>query len=61
MNYTLPTALEVGGRLYGIDIDYRAALDAIEAMNDPDLSDGEKAMAALYMLYDDPEAASGSS
>lgn len=59
MNYTLPTALEVGGRLYGIDIDYRAALDAIEAMNDPDLSDGEKAMAALYMLYDDPEAASG--
>ena len=59
MNHTLPTALEVGGRLYGIDTDYRAALDAIEAMNDPDLSDGEKAMVALYMLYDDPEAASG--
>ena len=27
MNYTLPTALEVGGRLYGIDIDYRARRD----------------------------------
>ena len=40
--YDLPVALEVAGKEYGIRSDFRAVLDILIAMTDPDLSDYEK-------------------
>ena len=45
MNYALPKSLEVGGVEYEIRTDYRVILDAISALNDPDLYPIEKAEA----------------
>ena len=40
--YDLPVTLEVAGKEYGIRSDFRAVLDILIAMTDPDLSDYEK-------------------
>lgn len=55
MNYTLPKTLDVCGTSYGIRWDYRAALDVCAALSDPELSDQERALAALLILYPDFE------
>lgn len=55
MNYELPTSLIVGGEEYAIRSDYRAVLDIFAALNDADLSDEEKALAVLIILYEDYE------
>ena len=47
----LPEALEVGGQLLPINADFRNILTIFEAMNDPELSNGEKAYICLCRLY----------
>lgn len=53
MNYSLPTSLEVDGKEYAIRWDYRAALDVCVALGDPELTDTERALVALKILYID--------
>ena len=55
MIFDLPTALEFGGRSWDIATDYRDILRILEAFEDPDLSDEEKAAICLYNLYTDME------
>lgn len=51
MNYTLPTSQKLGGIEYEIRSDFRAVLDICAALNDPELSDREKAEVALMIFY----------
>lgn len=51
MNYGLPTTAIVGGREVPIRTDFRVALDIMEAMNDPELDDGDRAVVALQLFY----------
>lgn len=51
MTYELPAAVEVGGVEYAIRSDYRAALDILEALSDPDLEDQERAFVVLDIFY----------
>lgn len=51
----LPTTLTVNGREEPIRYEYTAVLDAIAAMNDPELEDSEKAYACLYILFENFE------
>lgn len=51
--YELPTALRVAGHEYPIRSDYRPALDVLQALGDVDLSDEEKALVTLAVLFDD--------
>jgi len=53
INYALPTALEVGGVSREIRSDFRAVLDIISALNDPELSETEKVIASLSMFFVD--------
>ena len=53
MSYELPRTLEVNGTEYDIRTDYRAVLRVVEAMNDPDLDDAEKALVAFKIIYED--------
>lgn len=55
MNYTLPRTLDVGGRNWSIRWDFRAVLDIMTALDDPDLSDHERAYVALYIFYPELE------
>lgn len=57
--YDLPVALEVAGKEYGIRSDFRAVLDILIAMTDPDLSDYEKEEVMIEILYEDDIPASG--
>ena len=56
MLYTLPKSVEIDGTEFPIRYDFRCILDIIEAMNDPDLSDDDKALATLQIFYPDYEA-----
>ena len=51
VNYTLPKSIEVEGTTYEIRSDYRAILDIISAMNDPDLNGAERAVILLDIFY----------
>lgn len=51
MMYDLPKQLEIDGELHDIRSDYRAALDIIAALNDPELSNREKNIAVILILY----------
>lgn len=51
----LPTALEIAGKPYPIDSDYRTMLRTFEALNDPDLTEQEKCYVMLKNLYRNPE------
>ena len=51
MIYDLPTSLPVCGTEYEIRSDYRAILDIIIALNDPELTDSEKVTIALLIFY----------
>ena len=55
MIFDLPTSLDVNGAARDIDSDYRQVLRILQAFEDPDLSDAEKAMVAIYNLYVDAE------
>lgn len=49
--YELPESVTVGGTERAIRSDYRAALDVIGVLNDPDLSDEERGGLALEIFY----------
>lgn len=49
--YQLPTSLEVGGELYKIRTDFRAVLDVLLAMSDPELDEVGRAMVILQIIY----------
>lgn len=51
--YELPTSLTVGGVEYSIRSDYRAVLDILIALNDPELDEQDKAMVMLMIMYED--------
>ena len=51
MMYSLPTSLPVCGVNYEIRSDYRAVLDICTALSDVELSDQDKAIVALAILY----------
>ena len=53
MIFDLPTALEVGGREWAINSDFRDVLRTLAAFGDPDLTDGEKVAVCLYNTYPD--------
>lgn len=53
MKYRLPETLEVNGNEYAIRTDFRDVLTVLEAMNDPDLKDEEKALVAFQIIYED--------
>ena len=52
----LPVSLTVNGREYGINTDFRDVLLILEAFEDPDLKDDEKAGICLMLLYEDFKA-----
>lgn len=51
MNYGLQTTVEIDGRDFEIRTDFRAVLEIIGAMNDPDLTEAERAACAVQMFY----------
>ena len=55
MMYDLPKRLDVCGTTYEIRSDYRAVLDICTAFSDFDLTDQEKALVALQIMYVDFE------
>lgn len=55
MEYGLPKSVEIGGEIFAIRYDYRVILDIFEAINDPELSDQERALAMLQIFYLDFE------
>ena len=57
--YDLPVTLEVAGKEYGIRSDFRAVLDILIAMTDPDLSDYEKEEVMVEILYEEDIPVSG--
>lgn len=59
MIFDLPTALEVNGVMRDIDADYRQVLRILQAFEDPNLTDGDKALTVVYNLYVDAEEIPG--
>lgn len=59
MNFGLPTTLTVNGREEPIRWEYTAVLDAIAAMDDPELDGQEKVFSCLYIIFEDFEHFSG--
>lgn len=55
IQYSLPTVINIAGKDYKIRWDYRAALDIITALGDPNLDNTDKAEAVLRILYIDYE------
>lgn len=55
MTYALPTSVDVDGVEYAIRSDYRAVLDILTALADPDLSEAEKAQCVIEIFYPDYE------
>lgn len=53
MEYGLPKSVNIGGEEFAIRYDFRVILDIFEALNDPELSDQDRALAALSMFYPD--------
>lgn len=51
--YDLPASVNIGGREYAIRTDYRAILDIMLALNDPELTDDDRAAVALGIFYRD--------
>ncbi len=54
--YDLPTEVTVGGTEYAIRSDYRAVLDVMQVIADPDLTDGERATLALAIFYPESDS-----
>ena len=53
MSYELPRALAVGKDTWAIRADFREILNILDAFDDPELTDGEKAYICLHNLYVD--------
>lgn len=51
IGYDLPSTVTVGGDVCPIRTDFRAALDIIAALNDPELTDFDRATVALGIFY----------
>ena len=51
MRYDLPVSMELGGREYRIDADFRTALEIIAILNDPGLTPREQISLALLFFY----------
>lgn len=51
MIFDLPRSVEFGGRTWPINTDYRDVLRVLTAMEDPDVTDEEKAYICLHNLY----------
>ena len=49
--WELPTTVMVAGSSFAIRSDFRAALDALAALTDPDLTQQEQYVACLQILY----------
>ena len=52
MKYELPKTVEIDGKNYKIRSDYRAILDIISALEDPELTDQEKGIVCLEIFYE---------
>lgn len=50
-NFDLPTSLEVGGKEFPINTDFRDILVIFSVFDDDGLSDNEKSWYCLYLLY----------
>lgn len=55
MSYELPYSLEVNGVWHPIRTDFRDIMRIMLAMNDPNLTENEKAYICLYIIYEDFE------
>ena len=53
MIFDLPTSLEVNGRAWVINTDFRDVLRTLTAFEDPNLTDAEKAYICLHNTYPD--------
>lgn len=53
--WKLPQSIELGGVSYEIRTDFRAILDILQAMADPELTEDEKTEALLKILFWAPE------
>lgn len=53
--YDLPTSLVVGGVERPIRSDYRAALDVMAVVSDPEISDAERMALSVEIMYEDPD------
>ena len=53
MIYDLPRFVEFGGKRWSIRTDFRDVLTILEAFDDPNLTDAEKAFVCLHNLYRD--------
>lgn len=53
MMYDLPTSVELNGQEYKIRSDYRAILDIIMALSDPELDNENKVHELLTIFYED--------
>ena len=51
MTYTLPTSVGINGQEYEVRSDFRAILDILEAINDVELDDQERAAVVLDIFY----------
>lgn len=49
--YALPTSVDVNGKTYQIESDYRAVLDILTALADNELDEQEKAEVSLRIFY----------
>lgn len=54
-SYDLPTELNIGGEIFEIRYGWRAVMDILTAMNDPDLDEQGKALVMLQIMYPDWE------
>lgn len=56
MNFDLPKAVYIAGNAYDIRYDYRVILEIITMLNDPELTNADKAEALLSMFYLKPDS-----
>ena len=54
IDYSLPTSVLLDGSEYAINSDFRAVLDVLDALVNPELSAAEKALCVLGIFYVDP-------
>lgn len=57
--WNLPQSIELGGVSYEIRTDFRAVLDILQAMADPELTEEEKTETLFKILFWDPEVIPG--
>ncbi len=52
----LPTSLEINGTEYAINTDFRVVLTIFEAFEDAELTEREKSLVLLYLLFEDADS-----